>query len=50
MRAADVDVVLLDQLLHDDAFVADLARRCGKRVVATQELAARVAAPFVAGR
>lgn len=50
MREADVDVVLLDQLLYDDAFAAELSRRCGKRVVTTHELAAHAAAPFVAGR
>ena len=43
MRDADVDLVVLDCMGHDDTYAEEFARRCEKRVVTAQDIAARAA-------
>lgn len=43
MREADVDLVVLDCMGHDDRYAAEFAQRSGKQVVTAQEIAARAA-------
>ena len=50
MREADVDLVVLDCMGHDERYAEALARRCGKQVVSAQDIAARAAGSLIAAR
>ncbi|MFN0177990.1 MAG: AroM family protein [Gemmatimonadales bacterium] len=47
MRSADVSLVVLDCMGHDEAYAAEFAERSGARVVTAQSLTARVAGEWM---
>lgn len=47
MRAAAVDLVILDCMGHDESYATEFADRCGRRVITAQSLTARVTGEFL---
>ncbi len=47
MKEADVDVVVLDCMGHDEHYAEEFARRCGHPVVTAQDISARAAAALL---